>query len=127
MKNNENGFTYPLTLSVLIVFLIFFSVNVEQLQSERKMAHETKKILKQEYYMMSSAKKIEKRIQNGDSIQTNGVFIYKGGKVDYLSSSPLDGIQKVTFTLQLESGEVASGIGYYDINVKKMSKWVEKN
>lgn len=127
MKNNENGFTYPLTLSVLIVFLIFFSVCVEQLQSERKMAHETKKILIQEYYMMSSAKKIEKMIQNGESIQINGVFNYKDGKMDYLPTPPLDGIQKVTFSLQLESGEVASGIGYYDINVKKMSKWVENN
>jgi hypothetical protein len=127
MKNNENGFTYPLILSVLIVFLIFFSFSVEQLQSERLMAYETKKILKQGYYMMSSAKKIEKRIQNGDSIQTNGVFNFKDGKMDYVPSPPLDGIQKVTFTLQLESGEVASGIGFYDINVKKMSKWVEKN
>lgn len=127
MKNNENGFTYPLTISVLIVFLIFFSISVKQLQSEKIMAQETKKILNQEYYMMSSAKKIEKSIQNGDSIQTNGVFIYKNGEMNYLSNTPLGGIQKVTFTLQLESGEIASGIGYYDINIKKMIKWVEKN
>jgi competence protein ComGG len=79
MKKNENGFTYPLTLSILIIFLFFFSIRVEQLLSERKMAHETKKILEQEYYLLSSAKKIEKILQDGDPIQPKGTFNYNYG------------------------------------------------
>lgn len=127
MKGNEGGFTYPLTLSILVVFLFFFSIRIEQLLIERKMAHETKKIIEQEYYMLSSANKIEETLQEMGSIEPKGTFIYKYGKLDYQANTPTKGLQAVTFTLQLDSGEVSIGIGSFDIGLKKMVKWIEKN
>jgi hypothetical protein len=127
MKNNENGFTYPLTLSILIIFLFFFSIRVEQLLSERKMAHETQKILEQEYYMLSSAKRIEKILQDGGPIELKGTFNYKFGKLDYHAKVPANELQEITFTLQLNSGEISNEIGYFDIRSKKMAKWIEIN
>jgi hypothetical protein len=127
MKKDENGFTYPLTLSILIIFLFFFSIRVEQLLSERKMAHETKKILEQEYYMLSSAKKIEKILQDGGPIELKGTFDYKYGKLDYQANIPTNELQEITFNLQLDSGEISKEIGYFDIRSKKMVKWIEIN
>lgn len=127
MKNNEGGFTYPLTLSILILFLFFFSTKVEQLLIDRKMAHETKIILLQEYYMLTSAKKIENMLQSVDSIQANGTFAYRYGNMDYKSDIPADTTQKISFTLRLYSGETFLGFGYYDTFTKKMIKWIEKN
>jgi hypothetical protein len=127
MKNNENGFAYPLTLSILIIFLLIFSVRIEQLQSERKMAIEIKKILVQEYYMASSVKKVEKILQEGGLLETNGTFHYKYGKMEYKPNTPIKDIQKVFFTLHLDTGEIANGVGDYNLNLKKMVNWVEKN
>ena len=127
MIKNEQGFTYPLTLSVLIIFLLFFSIRVEQLLSERKMARETKKILVQEYYMLSSAKKLEKSIQKGETLQSKGIFSYKYGKMNFQTNLPLNNVQEISFTLHLDTGEISKGIGYYDIDSKKMVNWIEKN
>ena len=126
MIKNENGFTYPITLSILIIFLLFFSIRVEQLLSERKMALETKKILEQEYYLLTSTKKIEKILQDGDSIQPKGTFNYTNGELVFQANIPAGEIQEISFTLQLHSGEISKGIGYYDLNLKKMVKWIEK-
>jgi competence protein ComGG len=104
MIKNENGFTYPITLSILIIFLFFFSIRVEQLLSERKMTQETKKILEQEYYQLISVKKIEKILQDGDSIQSTGMFNYNNGRFDFQANIPAGEIQEITFTLQLHSG-----------------------
>jgi hypothetical protein len=127
MKNNENGFTYPLTLSILIIFLLIFSVRIEQLQSERKMAIEIRKILVQEYYMATSVKKLEKILQEGGLLESNGTFHYKFGEMEYKPITPVNDIQKVSFTLHLDTGEIANGVGDYDLNFKKMVNWVEKN
>jgi hypothetical protein len=127
MIKNENGFTYPITLSILIIFLFFFSIRVEQLLNERKMAQETMKILEQEYYQLISVKKIEKILQDGDSIQPQGTFNYNNGRLVFQANIPAGEIQEITFTLQLHSGEISKGIGYYDLHLKKMVKWIEKN
>lgn len=127
MTSNENGFTYPLTLSILIIFLLVFSLQAEQLLTERKMYKETRTILQQEYYMLLSVKKIEKAIQTNGPIQAGGSIQYHYGSIDYLPEAPSVNIQKITFTLHLNTGEATHGYGYYDTNLKKMVKWVEKN
>ncbi|WML45295.1 competence type IV pilus minor pilin ComGG [Neobacillus sp. PS3-40] len=126
MIKSEQGFTYPLTLSILMIFLVFYSIRVEQLLIERKMNQETKKIEKQEYYMLSSTKKIEKLLHDGQPIQQYSTFTYKYGIVNVLTNIPIGNIQKITFTLHLDSGEVSEGIGYFDINFKKIVQWEEK-
>lgn len=127
MTKNQQGFTYPLTLAILMAFLIFFSIQVEQLLVERKMFHETKIIYKQEYYMLASVKKIEQRLQSGEALPAYGRYTYIYGAMDYQIEAPAGNLQKVNFNLQLASGETAQGFGYYDLNLQKFTKWVEKN
>lgn len=127
MIRNQTGFTYPLTLAVLMSFLLFFSVQAEQLLTEKKMYHETKIILQEEYYMLSSVKKIENKLQTGEPIASKGTFPFLKGNVNYQADVPIGSSQKITFTLQLSTGETAIGFGYFDKNLKKLTKWIEKN
>jgi competence protein ComGG len=100
---------------------------VDQLLTEEKMFHETKNILMEEYYMLVSIKNVERKLQSGEPITPKGSFPYLKADVNYQADLPIGSSQKITFTLQLPSGETIVGIGYFDKNLKKLTKWIEKN
>jgi hypothetical protein len=125
MRNNENGFTYPLTLAVVILFLLLFSFRVEQLLTERKMSHENTIILQEEYYFHSSVKKIEEIMQSGGVIPSKGTFAYLKGSMGFQADIPIGTLQKINFTLRMHTGETVVGRGFFDISSKKMIKWIE--
>jgi hypothetical protein len=127
MRKNEQGFTYPLTLVVLIIFLTFFSFRVEQLLTERKLSYQTAIILQEEYYFHSSVRKIEKIMQTGGVIPIRGSFSFLKGSMAYQAETPIGKIQKVNFTLRMHSGETVGGRGFFDTASKKMTKWTETN
>jgi hypothetical protein len=127
MRKSERGFTYPLTLVVFILFLSIFSFRVEQLLSERKLSHETTVILQEEYYFHSSFKKIEKILQSGGVIPVKGSFSYQKGIMEYQADIPIGSVQRIIFTLKLQSGETVSGRGFFDLATKRMIKWAEIN
>jgi hypothetical protein len=122
MRSREQGFTYPLTLVVLILFLSIFSFRVEQLLSERKMSYETNVILQEEYYFHSSFKKIEKILQSGGVISGRGSFSYQKGTMGYQADIPIGSVQKIHFTLKMYTGETVAVRCYFDIAAKKMIK-----
>ncbi|WP_419956139.1 competence type IV pilus minor pilin ComGG [Neobacillus niacini] len=125
MKNNEQGFTYPLTLAMLLLFLSLFSFRVDQLLTERKLAHETNLILQEEYYFHSSVKKVEEIMQLGGVIPSKGTFTYLNGSMGFQADIPIGTIQKINFTLKMHTGETVVGRGFFDITSKKMIKWTE--
>jgi competence protein ComGG len=125
MRNEEKGFTYPLTLIVLLLFLTFFTVRIEQLMIDRKMAHETSLILQQENYFLSSIKKVEQIYQSGTTIPSKGTFLYINGKMEFQSEKAVGNVQRITFTLRLNSGETVIGRGYFNTSIKRNIKWVE--
>jgi len=125
MRNQEKGFTYPLTLCLLIVFILFFSMQVDRLVSERKIAYESQAILQEEYYFLSSVKKIEAMLLTAGSIPSTGAFQYKNGRIQF-TTEPVSGtIQKVNFTLSLHSGHRIIGQGTFDTRTKKLTNWFE--
>lgn len=123
MKNNQQGFTYPLTLCLLILFIMFFSMRIERLQTERMLAHETAAILQQEFYFLSSVKKIEVIFQSGGSIPSKGTINFLNGAMDYQAETPSGYVQKVNFTLRTKAGESIIGRGFFDTRTKKLIKW----
>ncbi|MCM3114814.1 ComGG family competence protein [Neobacillus sp. MER 74] len=126
MKNNESGFTYPLTLCLLIIFLLFLSSRIEVFLSERKIAHETNTIMLEEYYFLSSVKKIESIYQKTGILPAKGTLPYVKGNIDYQTETPIGYIQKVNFTLHLNTdGITVNGRGYFDTRTKRLSKWLE--
>jgi competence protein ComGG len=126
MRKNEKGFTYPLTLCILILFLLFFSFQVDRLLTEKKMAHEKAIILQQDYYYLTTVKKIESMYQS-TGIQIRGTYKYAYGAMDYQAETPIGTSQKINFTLRLNTGETVIGRGYFDTKLKRMIKWVEMN
>ena len=125
MKNNQHGFTYPLTLCILLLCLIFFSMHIEQLLSEEKMQVETKAILKQEYYFLSSVKKVERLYQTIGTMPSKGTFVYVNGTMNYRAETPTAYVQIVDFTLVLNSVDPVVGYGYFDTRSKSLIKWVQ--
>ncbi|MEH7115799.1 competence type IV pilus minor pilin ComGG [Neobacillus vireti] len=125
MKKNEHGFTYPLTLCILLLFLIFFSMHIEQLLSEEKMQVETKAILKQEYYFLSSVKKVELLYQSKGIMPAKGTFVYVNGTMNYRAEPASAYVQIVDFTLVLNSVDPVVGYGYFDTRSKSLIRWVE--
>ncbi|AGK54879.1 competence type IV pilus minor pilin ComGG [Bacillus sp. 1NLA3E] len=123
---NQKGFTYPLSLCMLLLFSTFVLLHTQLYLNEKKLAHETETILNQEYYLLSSVRKIESQLRNGEPINNSGVLSFREGKVDYIKED-LGVSLKITFTMTLNTGEKSIGFGYYDKNLKKMIKWVEKN
>ncbi|MDQ6599633.1 hypothetical protein E2K98_15410 [Bacillus salipaludis] len=125
MKKIQAGFTYPLTLCVLLIFFLFLSIRVEQLLAERKVANQTAILLQEEYYFLSSIKKVENMLTSTGTIQTKGSFKYINGTMDYQAEVPVSSVQKVNFTLRFSSGITVVGIGYFDIKLKRMIKWTD--
>ncbi|WP_251551361.1 competence type IV pilus minor pilin ComGG [Neobacillus muris] len=125
MRHREEGFIYPLTLCLLIVFLLFFSIQIGQLTAQRKQSHEAGSILLEEYYLHSSVTKIENLLLAGENIPAKGIIVYQKGKIDYTAETPNGTVQRVNFTLTLQSGESVFARGYFDTGMKKFIRWVE--
>lgn len=127
MRKNEQGFTYPLTLCMLLVFLVFFSIRVDLLLGERQLSGQTEIILQEEYYFFSAVKKLENTLKLKGIISTKGTIKYVNGDMDYQTAAQTGAVQTIDFTLRLNSGITVIGRGYFDTKLKKMTKWVEKN
>lgn len=127
MKKDERGFAYPLTLAVLLLFVLIFTFRVEQLLTERKLAAVTETILQEDYYFHSSIKKIEKILETGETLPSKGTFSYSNGNIEYQAETPIGSSQRINFTLKMKSGETLICRGFFDTKVKKLMKWTELN
>lgn len=111
---------------MLLLLSTFLVIYTEQYLNEKRIVHQTQIILRQEYYFLHSVRKLENQLQNGETISITGVFILQDGKADYIKED-LGTSFKITFTITLNSGEKALGFAYYDKNLKRVTKWVERN
>jgi hypothetical protein len=127
MLQNEKGFTYPLILMMIILFCLFFTYQVQFYLSEKKFFHESVVILKQEYYMHTSVKKIETALQGNLLSLGLGQYDFQSGESSFRVESYSSNLLKITITIKLNTLEEIVGYAYYDINQKKMTKWVERN
>lgn len=115
---------YPLSLCLLLLISTFVIIHIEQFLSEKRFNQETETILTQEFYFSSAVKKLESQVQ-ADSGLSSGVYYYQDGTVEFKKEN-IGTIAKFTLTLTLKSGVQAQGYSYYDENVRKMVKWVER-
>lgn len=127
MIQNEKGFTYPLVLMMIILFCFFFTYQLQFYLSEKKFFHESAVILKQEYYMHTAVKKIETALQGSLNSTGSGQYKFQTGLAIFRVESYSSNLLKITITIKLNTLEEIVGYAYYDINQKKMTKWVERN
>jgi len=128
MIRNEKGFTYPLTFCIILLLSMFITLYLEQFLAEKKLNIESETIFKQEYYFLSAVKHVESEILKiEDSEFPIGSLYFSNGNVEYRTEELTESLLKVTFDLQIENIPIVSGIGYYDKEIGKMIKWIEKN
>jgi hypothetical protein len=125
MREGEKGFTYPFTLMLLLLFLLCFSMRIEWLMAERRMAHENFMIMQEEYYYHSTVRKIEKIYQLGTPVPAKSTFVFSKATMEYQSENPVGTVQRINFTLTLNTGEKCITRGFFDLTTKKLTKWVE--
>lgn len=127
MKHSERGFTYPLLLMIIVLLNLFFTSQMQFYLSEKRLSHETVTILKQEYYMHVSVKKLEVLLQNNLLPLGTGKLLFKSGVANYRVETYSSTIYKITISLKLNTIVEIFGYAYYDRNQKKVIKWVERN
>jgi hypothetical protein len=122
----EKGFTYPMSLCVLVFFSLFLLMLVEQNVMERRFFKETETILLVEYYFQASVVEAE-QLLNKDELAQIGKFEYKNGEVRFTRRLLSQALEEVTFSLKLNTGEQWIGIVQYDRVKQKFVKWIERN
>ncbi|WP_449621331.1 competence type IV pilus minor pilin ComGG [Robertmurraya sp. Marseille-Q9965] len=123
---NEKGFMFPVTLCILLLFTIFLSVQFNQYIIEKRFLIEIEHFERNQYYFLQSLQQIEKQLQEGSSA-TSGSFTYEKGAVTYSITSGGSNLLQITLRSKLDTTEEAMGIGYYNKDLKKLTKWLERN
>ncbi|WP_071395736.1 competence type IV pilus minor pilin ComGG [Bacillus tuaregi] len=128
MVRNQHGFTYPLTLCILILFSTVLMIYTEQYLTEKRMLIETEYIQKQDYYIVNAMKIIEKTLSEHGKTNNTGTINFYDGQVSYVLLDLTDQLWEIRINLKtgIEHREF-TGYAYYDFELKKMIKWVERN
>ena len=128
MFQNEKGFTYPLTLCLLIIFSMVLAIHIDQYVIEKGMLLETETILKQDYYLLSSVRKIESTLaeMNGETVEA-GSFEFYDGYANFHISKVTDTIWQINIQLKTGKEMVITGIAYYDSERQKVIQWIERS
>ena len=128
MLRNQKGFTYPLTLCLLILLSTTLTIQIEQYITEKRMLNETETILKQDYYFLSTIELLQSQIAISDPMPTTGFLDFNDGQVSYtiveLSEREIE--IKLVLTMKRGNGEV-EGSAFYDKSLGKIVKWNEMN
>ncbi|WP_158318832.1 competence type IV pilus minor pilin ComGG [Robertmurraya kyonggiensis] len=123
---NEKGFMFPVTLCILLLFTIFLSVQLNQYVIEKRSLIEIEHFERNQYYFLQSLQQVEKQLQEGSS-ETLGSFTYEKGLVTYSITSGGSNLLQITLRSKFDTTEEAMGIGYYNKELKKLTKWLERN
>ncbi|WP_338451650.1 competence type IV pilus minor pilin ComGG [Niallia oryzisoli] len=128
MVRNQSGFTYPLTLCMLILFSTMLMIYMEQLGVEKRMLTETETVLKQDYYLVSTLNTLEESLAAQGKTGSTGIIEFYDGEVQYVITELTDSLWEIKVHLQtgIDNREFF-GAAYYDADLKKIIKWVEKN
>ena len=128
MLRNQKGFTYPLTLCLLILLSTTLTIQIEQYITEKRMLNETETILKQDYYFLSTIELLQSQIAISDPMPTTGFLDFNDGQISYtiveLSERELE--IKLILTMKRGNGEV-EGSAFYDKSLGKIVTWNEMN
>jgi hypothetical protein len=128
MLRNEKGFAFPVSLSILLASCLSLLILLGQNVSEARLLNEKEQILKQDYYLLSSVKRLERHLGDMGEEETlqPGSFIFKEGTVTYTMTELAGSLFEISFTLAIESQKPIVTYAFYDRDRGKMIKWTEK-
>jgi ComG operon protein 7 len=128
MLRNQSGFTYPLTLCLLIIFSTVLVIHIEQYVMESRMLKETETILKQDYYLLNAVRTIESTLATEGNKKEPGSILFNDGQANYVIMELTDQLWEIDIHLKTGTDQIEiSGLAYYDTDIQKVIKWIEKN
>jgi hypothetical protein len=123
---NEKGFMFPVSLCILLLFSIFLTVHFHQYMMERGYLTEVEQFERNQFYFLQSLKKVE-RLMREESFDYTGSFVYEKGTVTYKITELGESLFQIKFDLTTTHQSGATGTGFYDADLQKMIKWIERN
>lgn len=124
MIKGQKGFIYPIALSIYLLVISFFLVITGIFINEKKTYKDSKLLLTQEYYFMSSIKELEGELQSG-KYNLSGEYRYRKGEVTYSIERISDILSKVEYRLYTDQEAPIIAYSYFDMEENRMTKWVE--
>ncbi len=128
MIHNQNGFTYPITLCMMILLSTILIMRIDHFLIEKRMLKETENILKQDYYLLSTMDQLQSYLSTNEDVPVDGNFDYKDGQATYQIVNITGDTMEMMITLKVGGQEsVFIGNAFYDLNLNKFIKWYEVN
>ena len=128
MLRNQNGFTYPVTMCMIILLSALLVIRVDQLLIEKRMLKETETILKQDYYLLSTIDKLSLLLANNENEATQGTIHFKDGQASFTTSNLSEYEFEIVITILVgEDNKVLNGKAVYDRILNKIINWTEVN
>ena len=119
MIHNENGFTYPITLCMMILLSTILIMRIDHFLIEKRMLKETENILKQDYYLLSTMDQLQSYLSTNEDVPVDGNFDYKDGQATYQIVNITGDTMEMMITLKVGGQEsVFIGNAFYDLNLK---------
>ncbi|MEW9107722.1 competence type IV pilus minor pilin ComGG [Cytobacillus gottheilii] len=126
MIREENGFTYPLTLALLLLVSFLLTLHLELYLNEKRIIVEENALLQQEYYYFRTFHHVEELLQTKNH-NMNGVLAFNHGRVAYHTEQMNNNQLRIIYELNLEDEYQLTAYSYYDQDTKQMTRWIERN
>ncbi|MDF1507602.1 competence type IV pilus minor pilin ComGG [Robertmurraya sp. DFI.2.37] len=124
---NARGFTFPVTLCILLLFSSFLAVHFQQYVMEKRFQFELAEFERNQFMFLQSLKKVETLLSTEEQFKKTGQFHYENGTVTYQIEELGPGQLQISFRLFTSSQGELTGVGYFDQELQKMVKWTERN
>lgn len=124
---NECGFSFPVTVCVLTLFVFILSFQGAQLVAVKGLYKEIRQYEKNQYYFLLALKETEKYLADwGENYEGTGQFTYRECSIAYRIQEVDGGGLQIIYSLYFPGRPEVNGVAYYDKHSKRMIKWYEK-
>lgn len=124
---NECGFSFPVTLCLLMLFVFTLSFQAAQLVAVKGFYKEILQYEKNQYYFLLALKETEKYLaETGDNYDKEGRFTYRDCTVNYRIQEVESDRLQILYSLFFAGRPEVNGVAYYDKHLKRIVKWFEK-
>ncbi len=93
----------------------------------KKNVYRNRNDLKQDYYLLSSVRKIETILATNSETVNSGSFEFYDGHADFQIKKKTDTILEINIQLMTGKKLVIIGMAYYDTGKQKVIQWIERS
>jgi ComG operon protein 7 len=112
---------------MFIIFSMMLVIHIDQYVIEKRMFMEIETSLKQDYYLLSSVRKVETILATNSETVNSGSFEFYDGHTEFQIKKKTDMIWEINIQLMTGNKLVITGIAYYDSGRQKVIQWIERS